>query len=37
VLERAGELQSSRLRDIDPDSGIAGIENTAAPVRPSQR
>jgi phosphate:Na+ symporter len=37
VLERAGELQSSRLREIEPDSGIAGDENTAAPVRPSQR
>jgi phosphate:Na+ symporter len=33
VLERAGELQPSRLKEIDRDSGIVAVENTATPVR----
>jgi phosphate:Na+ symporter len=37
VLERAGELQASRLKEIDPDSGVAGAENAATPARPSRR
>jgi phosphate:Na+ symporter len=34
VLERAGELQPSRLKEIDPDSSITAVENTATPARP---
>jgi phosphate:Na+ symporter len=37
VLERAGELQASRLREADPDSGVAGVETAATPARPSRR
>ena len=37
VLERAGELQASRLKEIDADSAGAAVENAASPARPTRR
>ena len=37
VLERAGELQPSRLRDTDPDGAIAPAADSAVSVLPPKR
>jgi phosphate:Na+ symporter len=37
VLERAGALQPSRLKELDPDSSAAAVAESAVPAPPSKR